>query len=131
MRSFLFIQSWKTCQLMWENLISLLYLTLVTSCIIGSFLCYHLFKSKSETNLYGFYESCFLWFLWIMFSTVSMIFYGFYESCFLWFLWYMCVQGFGTDSFKYLILRFKLTISKKNIHFKDYKGASWKQLSAL
>ena len=35
-----FIYSWKTCQLMWGNF--LLYLTLVTSRIIGSFLCYHL-----------------------------------------------------------------------------------------
>ena len=38
-----FIWSWKTCQLMWENFFSLLYSTLVTSCIVDPFLCCHLF----------------------------------------------------------------------------------------
>ena len=38
--TFFFILSWKTCQ--WEKMLSsLLYLTLVTSCIIYQFLCYH------------------------------------------------------------------------------------------
>ena len=37
-----FIKSWKTYQPMWENLAFLLHLTLMTSCIIGPFLCCNL-----------------------------------------------------------------------------------------